>query len=67
MKQEKEWFDNCPFCNHDKVRIVPRRIGKYSREGTNYQVLCNSCFARGSLKSNKFEARIAWNSWGMFQ
>lgn len=51
---------NCPFCNHEKYRIVPRRIGTYSRTGTNYQVLCNNCWARGPLQSTEMEAKLMW-------
>ena len=52
----------CWHCGYDKSKVFPKRIGVYRRTGTNYQVCCNRCHARGALKPTEEQAIKAWNT-----
>ena len=53
----------CPFCGNKKCKVTGKRRGCYSREGTNYQVLCTRCKARGGLVQEDITFAIRkWNT-----
>lgn len=53
----------CPFCGWGKVKCNTLRRGAYSRNGDNYQVVCNKCHARGPLaQDDPNKAILGWNS-----
>lgn len=52
----------CNFCGHDKCKVTGKRKGGYVRTGTNYQVLCNKCFARGPTAPDQKQAITRWNA-----
>ena len=61
MNEEKELL-YCPFCGSWSVKITGKRRGNYRREGTNYQVICSRCHARGPIvQDEKREAEWKWN------
>lgn len=52
----------CPFCQ-GKAKITCVRRGNYTREGDNYQGLCNRCYARGPIVQDDPQlAADKWNS-----
>lgn len=51
----------CVFCGHDKAKANPQRVGSYRRAGTNWQVVCNRCRARGPLCETQDEAIRRWS------
>lgn len=50
----------CIFCGHNKAKVNPQRVGAYRRLGTNWQVVCNKCRARGPLVETKELAIRRW-------
>lgn len=50
----------CVFCKHPKAKLYPQRIGTYRRTGTNWQVVCNRCRARGPLDTSPEQAVARW-------
>jgi len=52
----------CPFCNHDKAKCLSMKRDSRSNPGTNYQVVCNKCKARGPLVPDSEKKAIdLWN------
>lgn len=61
MKQPATKPVACPF-DGGNTKVTGKRRGNYRREGTNYQVLCNSCGARGPLIQDDADRAVAlWN------
>lgn len=54
-------LQGCPFCG-GKARMTSLRRGRFTRIGTNHQVLCNTCKARGPLVPDDIDqAAVLWN------
>lgn len=51
----------CPFCGSVKIKATTKSRHAYPQNITRYQMLCNSCFARGPLCATPEQAELKWN------
>ena len=55
-------IDLCPFCSHKSLKVTGKTQGRYEQRHMSYQVLCNTCWARGPLVAHDKERAVEfWN------